>query len=219
MRHRSISVVEKYARYYEDLRFISPNAFAYGSDGLTPRPDKVKCLLESLARLGKKIYFGTFPCEVRPEFISKEMLEIVTKHCTNTILSIGAQSGSPRLLREIKRGHSVQDIINGAELCLEYDFIPKVDFIFGLPREKHEDQMQSLKLIEWICSKGGLIHAHHFIPLPGTTYEHENPSPISREVKKVLGKLALKGKASGVWQPSHVNEDKPDYPKTEEDLL
>lgn len=36
MRHRSIDAVAQYANRYEHARFVSPNAFAYGSDGVHP---------------------------------------------------------------------------------------------------------------------------------------------------------------------------------------
>ncbi|RLG21732.1 TIGR04013 family B12-binding domain/radical SAM domain-containing protein, partial [Methanosarcinales archaeon] len=67
MRHRSIGKIVKYAKY-RDVRFISPNALAYGSDGTKPNLEKVEKLLSSLK--GKRVFFGTFPCEVRPEFVS-----------------------------------------------------------------------------------------------------------------------------------------------------
>ena len=62
VRHRSIDSILKNARYYNDLRFIASNAFAYGSDGIHPRFDKVEKLLSALHELpDKKIFFGTFP--------------------------------------------------------------------------------------------------------------------------------------------------------------
>ena len=67
MRHRSISVITKYACRHKDIRFTSPNSLAYGSDGRAARLEKVEALLCSLSELEKPIYFGTFPSEVRPD--------------------------------------------------------------------------------------------------------------------------------------------------------
>ena len=44
MRHRSIDAIAEYANRYEHARFVSPNAFAYGSDGIHPRFEKVEKL-------------------------------------------------------------------------------------------------------------------------------------------------------------------------------
>jgi radical SAM superfamily enzyme YgiQ (UPF0313 family) len=48
MRHRGIDVISKYAAFLGDVRFTSPNAFAYGSDGIHPRIEKVEALLRAL---------------------------------------------------------------------------------------------------------------------------------------------------------------------------
>lgn len=201
VRHRSIDSILKNAQYYDDLRFIASNAFAYGSDGIHPRFDKVEKLLSALHELpDKKIFFGTFPSEVRPEFVTEESVELVRKYCANDSLSLGAQSGSDRILKEIRRGHTVEDSISAVECCLEHKIVPAVDFIFGLPTETEEDQEKSLELVRWICEKGGTVRAHYMTPLPGTPYASAVPSEVSDRVRKELGKLALGGKLTGYWE-------------------
>ncbi|KCZ71469.1 B12-binding domain/radical SAM domain protein, MJ_1487 family [Candidatus Methanoperedens nitroreducens] len=197
MRHRSIDVIARHAEFLRDIRFTSPNAFAYGSDGIHPRIEKIEALLSALP--GRSIFFGTFPSEVRPEFINERLLELVSDHCANRTLSMGGQSGSQRILDSINRNHTVEDIIIGAERCLQHGFIPVVDFIFGLPYETEEDQLDTLRLIKWLTGKGAKVHSHYFMPLPGTALENTLPSPLSREVDRMMGELALHGKATGVW--------------------
>ena len=198
MRHRSIDRIVEYAKYHRDIRFTSPNAFAYGSNGKAPRIEKIESLLKAIPK-DKSVFFGTFPSEVRPEFINDEILELVSKYCANTTLSMGGQSGSQRMLEKIRRGHTVEDIITGAEKCLEHGFTPIVDFIFGLPGETQEDQRESVKVIKWLTGKGARIHSHHFMPLPGTAFENAESAPLDREVEKLMGGLALNGKATGKW--------------------
>lgn len=208
VRHRSIDSIVKNAGYYNDLRFIASNAFGYGSDGINPRFDKVEKLLSALHNLpDKKIFFGTFPSEVRPEFVTDESVELVRKYCANDSLSLGAQSGSDRILKEIHRGHTVGDSISAVECCLEHGIVPAVDFIFGLPTETEEDQEKSLDLVRWICKKGGTVRAHYLTPLPGTPYASAVPSEVSDMVRRELGKLALGGKLTGYWE-KHRKFDK-----------
>ncbi|VVB92040.1 tRNA-2-methylthio-N(6)-dimethylallyladenosine synthase [uncultured archaeon] len=202
MRHRSIDEISKYAKFLKDVRFTSPNAFAYGSDGIRPKIEKIESLLKALS--GNRLFFGTFPSEVRPEFINDRLLELVSGYCVNTTLSMGGQSGSQRILDIIHRNHTVEDIIKGAEKCLQHGFVPVVDFIFGLPGETYDDQHMTLRLIKWLTGKGAKVHSHYFMPLPGTAFGNSIPSPLSVQVGRVMGELALLGKTSGKWSKGRL---------------
>ena len=199
MRHRSIPVIAEFARRHKDIRFTSPNSLAYGSDGRKPRLEKVELLLKALSEQKKPIYFGTFPSEVRPEFVSAPALELITKYCANKSISLGGQSGSPAVLRSIGRGHGRDEIEEACELALEHGLIPQVDLIFGLPMESPEDQQMTLDLVRWIEGKGGKVRAHRFMPLPGTPLAGTRPAPLSEEAEAILGSLALKGRLTGTW--------------------
>jgi len=199
MRHRSIPWILKYARCYSDLRFTSPNALAYGSDGVHLRIDKVERLLSALSDLGKPIFFGTFPSEVRPDFVTEEAVELLARHCTNRTISIGGQSGSDRILKMAGRGHDVEAVRRACDLSLDGGLVPNLDLIVGLPGETAEDQMLTLSLAREVVGKGGRVRAHHFTPLPGTPLEGADPAPLLEDVAKEMGELALRGAAKGRW--------------------
>jgi B12-binding domain/radical SAM domain protein len=200
MRHRSIDQIVLYASRYRDARFVTPNAFAYGSDGRSPRLEKIRALLK---RLPNNIYFGTFPSEVRPEFVTEEALSLITTYCENTNLQFGAQSGSNKVLERLKRGHTVEDVIRAVELCLDAGLTPVVDVIAGFPFETDEDQRATAELIRWISPRGK-IHAHRFMPLPGTPLQGTCPAPLSPELSRLLGSLALQGKVTGSWNDPRI---------------
>ena len=132
MRHRPLDQIHRYAAMLRDARFVTPNAFAYGSNGRESRPDLVERLL---AGIKGRIYFGTFPSEVRPEFVTEDMLGLVTKYCTNTKIHFGAQSGNDRVLRALRRGHTVTDTIRAVERVDRHGLVPVVDFIGGIGRD------------------------------------------------------------------------------------
>ncbi len=208
MRHRSPESIVKYASRYRDARFVSPNAFAYGSDGRCPRPGRIKELLSSLSN---NIYFGTFPSEVRPEFITEETLGLVSRYCANTSIQFGAQSGSDAVLERIGRGHTRADVVAAVEQCAEIGLTPVVDIIVGFPFETDDDQRATADLVRWIA-RFGKIHAHSFLPLPGTPLARSSPRPLSRELSHLLGSLALRGKLTGSWRSleigfSHLTPD------------
>jgi B12-binding domain/radical SAM domain protein len=198
MRHRSIDTITEYANRYEHSRFVTPNAFAYGSDGIHPRWEKIEAVFK---RLEHRIYFGTFPSEVRPEFICDKSLDLVTRYCANTKIHFGAQSGSDRILQCLMRGHTVQDVLSATDLCLEYSLTPVVDFIVGFPFETDEEQESTVALIREVA-RHGAVHVHHFMPLPGTPLAGQDPRPILALTRNVCGKLALAGKLTGSWEPA-----------------
>jgi len=200
MRHRSIDSIARFANRHEQSRFVSPNAFAYGSDGIHPRWDRIERLL---SHCKNQIFFGTFPSEVRPEFVCNESLSLVTQYCANTKLHFGAQSGSDAVLEQLCRGHTVADVLHAVDLCSEYSLIPVVDFIVGLPFESDDDQRATLCLINEI-SRSGIIHVHRFIPLPGTPFTNTVARDLLPEVETVLGKLALRGRLTGSWNDPAV---------------
>jgi B12-binding domain/radical SAM domain protein len=195
MRHRSLDSIAVYASKHRDARFVTPNALAYGSDGMTPRLEKVEALLK---RLKNNIYFGTFPSEVRPEFVTDSALELITTYCSNTRLHFGGQSGSDRVLRELCRGHSAHDTMTAVERCHEHGIIPVVDFIVGFPFESDEEQRESARAIKEVCRRGK-VHVHRFIPLPGTPLAGAQTRKILPEIDRCLGSLSLHGKLTGSW--------------------
>ena len=200
MRHRSIDTIVRYASRYRDIRFVSPNALAYGCDGRAPRLEKVGALL---SRLSGNIYFGTFPSEVRPEFITGEALEMIAAARTSRRIAFGAQSGSDRVLAMIRRGHTVADVITAVECCRDHDFLPLVDFILGFPFETEEDEEKTLEMIRWV-TRHGKARIHGFIPLPGTPLAGTVPRPLSRRTHQILGRLALHGRITGAWDDPAV---------------
>ncbi|MGB7787135.1 TIGR04013 family B12-binding domain/radical SAM domain-containing protein [Methanoregula sp.] len=200
MRHRSIDEVAKYANRHGQSRFVSPNAFAYGSDGIHPRWDKIESLFRQCRH---QIFFGTFPSEVRPEFVCGESLDLISRYCANTKLHFGAQSGSDAVLRQLHRGHTADDVITAVELCRDHAITPIVDFIVGLPFETDDDQRATGELIQWVARSGN-VHVHRFIPLPGTSLAGSTARPLLKEIEKLCGNLALRGKLTGSWDDPEI---------------
>jgi B12-binding domain/radical SAM domain protein, MJ_1487 family len=195
MRHRSMDAVVRFANRHAQARFVTPNAFAYGSDGINPRFDKVQKLL---ARIDRDIFFGTFPSEVRPEFICDESLALVTDYCANTKLHFGAQSGSDAILSRLHRGHTIADAIRAAELCHDAGITPIVDFIVGFPFETDADQEQTVDAIKTVARIGN-VHLHRFTPLPGTPLAGTRARSLLCATEKICGSLAHGGKLTGSW--------------------
>lgn len=207
-RHRSVENICHYVQVMKDhgltdVRFISPTSLSYGSLDDSVGLDRLEELLASVRKvLGDKgrIFFGTFPSEVRPEHVTREALLILKKYVANNNLIIGGQSGSQRVLDLSHRGHAVEDIISAVRISLEVGFLPNVDFIFGLPGETASDIEASLKLAEQLSDMGARIHGHTFMPLPGTPFKNAPAGVIRPETLEKLKRLVSRGKLYGQWK-------------------
>jgi B12-binding domain/radical SAM domain protein len=207
-RHRSIESIQKHVsqmrdRGAHDIRFMTPTALSYGSDDERVRLDAVAALLRGVREAAGpegRIFFGTFPSEVRPEHVSAEALELLKPHVANDNLVIGGQSGSDRVLEAMRRGHRAADVERAAALAVAHGFTPNVDFIFGFPGETSEDVDLTVALAEKIVACGGRIHAHAFMPLPGTPLRRAEPSEWLWRAAERLRRLEGRGKFYGQWK-------------------
>ncbi len=218
IRHRSIAKicenVESMKRVHlYDQRFISSNAFAYGSlDGRVPDLAKLEELLASVKSMVKprgRVFFGTFPSEVRPEHITEEALQLVCRYADNDNITIGAQSGSQRVLDLCHRGHTTEDIYRAVRLTLEAGLMANVDFIFGLPGEREDDAKKTMGVMEDLVAMGARIHAHTFVPLPGTPFSSREPGGATEDTRRFLSHLRKIGSAYGEWRKKASHPSKP----------
>ncbi len=211
-RHRSPEIILNTIKWMakrklNDIRFITPNSFGY----MSSKPHEVNHeaivkLLSSIRTIEgiRSVYFGTFPGEVRPETVSLELMKDIKPFLSNSRISIGLQSGSNDVLREIHRGHTVEEGIEAINVLLETGFIPIVDIIIGLPKATKEDELKTIKVIKELTKKETVIRAHVFMPLPGTKLESTPFKPVYPSIRKILGKLSSQGKIEGNWSNQEI---------------
>ncbi|TXK36287.1 TIGR04013 family B12-binding domain/radical SAM domain-containing protein [Nonomuraea sp. C10] len=207
-RHRSVASVREHVREMaghglRDVRFITPTSLSYGSPGPGPDLDAVEELLagvkEELPSHGR-VFFGSFPSEVRPEHVTPEAMRLLKRYVANDNLIIGAQSGSDRVLAASGRGHDTSPVRDAVRIAVEHGFRPNVDFIFGMPGEQEDDQEASLRLAADLADLGARIHTHTFMPLPGTPWRDAEPAFIPLATVRELDRLAQRGDAYGHWR-------------------
>lgn len=211
-RHRSVENVRAHvdamrthgSRFY---RFLTPTCLSYGSSDTTPNLPEVERLLATVREGGgaeAKIYFGTFPSEVRPEHVTPKALDVLLRYIDNDSLVIGGQSGSDRVLEETRRGHTVADVVRAVELCVARGIRPDVDFLLGLPTETDDDRRASIALATRLVAMGARVHSHAFMPLPGTPLRDATPSEIDDTTSLAMARLESRGQAYGQWRKQLV---------------
>lgn len=207
--HRSIdsvlAVLEAYYRFKtrrKRIKFLTPNAFGYGSTDRSPNPEALQNLLGAIKGFGvPEIQFGSFPGEVRPDFVTREVMEIVKPYAVNRTIVMGVQTGSDAMLKKMNRGHSLDQAINAIALIREFGYTPHVDFIVGNPGETAEERVQLLDFMESMIRHYQIrIHMHAFMPIPGTPWAQFAQSPIEPEIHRRLRRLAAAGHLDGWWE-------------------
>jgi B12-binding domain/radical SAM domain protein len=207
-RFRSPARVEAVAaRYFKwgmmDVRLLLPNALAYGSS--EPGVANPAALDEVLGRVRAscpegRVYLGSFPSEVRPDYVTPEVVATLRKYVSNEILVIGGQSGSDGVLEWLGRGHTARDILRAAETVRAGGFAASVDIMLGFPVEEPADRQASFKLAEQLGKRGVRVNMHFLMPLPGTPLSDAVPRFLSTDERRKLDTLAQQGIVRGHWR-------------------
>ena len=207
VRHRSIETIEGLLQILKrnglkDFRAITPNALAYGStDGKRVDLDAVQGLLSAIKFVipEGRIFLGSFPSEVRPEHVTEESMSLLCDYVSNDNIIIGAQTGSQRLLDLSHRGHRVSDVYSAVEIALDFNMLPNVDFMFGLPGETQDDIYQSITVMNDLIKMGARIHAHTFMPLPQTPFAQKGRGKVNDEMRRYIRTHVSQGAIYGDW--------------------
>ena len=207
-RHRSVANVREWARYlvgrgFRDFRFLTPTSLSYGATGPDPDLAAVEELLAGVREdIGpeRRLWFGTFPSELRPEHVTPAALQLLRRYASNRALILGGQSGSDRVLAKSRRGHDAATVERAAALCLEHGFVPHVDFLFGMPGEEADDVDATFAMMDRLVARGAKVHGHTFLPLPGTPFRRAAPGALTAQRRRQLRALASKGQLYGQWE-------------------
>jgi B12-binding domain/radical SAM domain protein len=207
VRHRSEGAIVHWLdlavkkRGFKRTWFLSPNALCYGGKGRSASPERLESLLKSATSVPglEEVFFGSFPSEVRPEFVTKGLLLMFREYVANKTIQIGLQSGSDYILGLSNRHHTVEEGLKAIDTSLECGFTPHVDLIFGLPGEREEDVRATLDLCDTLPQRGVKLHGHVFMPLPGSEFQDMPAGTLSTDTRRVLGELSRKKIMTGSW--------------------
>src|SRR3989338_3198083 len=92
------------------------------------------------------------------------------------LLSFGAESGSPEILKKIKKDIAPKQVLHSAKTCLKYGIIPQYSFMIGLPGETKADMRLTVKLIDQLVKLSPqvqILGPQAFRPYPGSVLYQE----------------------------------------------
>ncbi len=143
-------------------------AIKFAEDNFFVNRKRVKEICEKIKDLNIKWVTECRADYFRPGHVDEELLNLMRDSgCAG--FTIGAESGSEKTLNVLKKDITPQQIINAAEICYKYNFVPSFSFIVGIPGETKEDVLKTVKVIETVVKKCPILigGVGLYLPYPG----------------------------------------------------
>ena len=166
------------AQVLEDLRVIKSKSYFVGKklrfwdENFFVDIERAKAIIGGMIERDLTIPWET---TVRANYLKEGMIDdaflVRLKKSGCYLLSFGAESGSPKILKKIQKDITAQEIVESAAMCLRHDIIPQYSFMIGLPGETKEDMMMTLRLIDRLVKlsdKVQILGPQAFRPYPGS---------------------------------------------------
>ena len=133
-----------------------------------------------------------------PLFITPEVADIMaTEDKMSKHLHLPMQSGSSKVLKEMKRGYTREDFISKIKLLKQGGIWVSTDIIVGYPTETEEDFAQTLSIVEECAFSGA--YCFKFSPRFGTPAFNLKELPLNLVEKRLdilLNKVKEQAKAA-----------------------
>ena len=149
----------------------------FWDDNFFQKKQRLLSFLEEIKKLDKKFtWFGNARADYFNErYISVELLSELNRNGL-TRVSIGAESGSQRMLDYMQKGIKVDHILRAAEYCVKANIAPSFSFMTGLPNENPEDVDLTVRCIKKLCHilpLPKILGPALYLPLPGSKMFHD----------------------------------------------
>lgn len=127
----------------------------------------------------------------RVDTVSRTVLAKMQEAGCHTV-SFGVETANAGILKTIKKGITIQQVIEAVKLCNEVGITPQASFILGLPGETPETLEESIAFGDKLKDMG-VSHGYHLLaPFPGT------------EVREKSGTYGIKILTND-WSEYHAN--------------
>jgi anaerobic magnesium-protoporphyrin IX monomethyl ester cyclase len=127
-----------------------------------------KVFLDFAEKIEKRKLDVDLQLSVRLNYIDQKIIEGLSK-ARVSMLFIGVESGSQRIIDEIKKDIKIERIKAAIEMLSRSQIVGFYSFMFNFPFETLEDLMKTKDLAEFIYDKGKMIlNLNSYCPYPGT---------------------------------------------------
>jgi len=154
------------AHVLEELRLLRNQhgltQVMFKDETFTARPTRVRELCQAMVDEQLNLWWT---CDTRVDCLDEERLYWMRK-AGCFLVSLGVESGSERLLRDMGKGTNLEKIRRGSLLARQFGMLVRFYMIAGLPDEEPADLQASLDLIE--TCKPNFVFPTVLIVSPGT---------------------------------------------------
>jgi radical SAM superfamily enzyme YgiQ (UPF0313 family) len=136
--------------------------FSFRDASFTINRKWVEELCAGMMNLGYDIQWE---CLTRPDLLDEPMVQLMQQAGCVTI-RLGIESGSPELLKKMKKRMDLDEVRKAAVLLNKYQFYWSAYFLFGTPDETPETMQETMAFINEIDPP--FVTIARFAPIPGT---------------------------------------------------
>lgn len=172
----------------------------YGGSFTCLGEKRMRSYLNKVEKYIKSGILDSVRLSTRPDCIDENILEILKNYYVETI-EIGAQTFNNRLLKNLNRGHTVEDIIKSASLIKKKSFELGIQVMVGVPGEEEKDITNMVDILINIV-KPDFIRIYPLLVIKGTVleqmYKNKKFFPLSNEetlkrCKKIFKNCLING--------------------------
>ncbi len=169
VRYRNPQKIVDELAYLSTLDFHQVNI---ADDLFTASKKHCMAVCDEILQRQLKIQWTSF---ARVDTVSRPVLERM-KQAGCTAVSFGVESGSPEILTTIKKGITLDQVIDAVTMCNDVGVTPQASFILGLPGETLQTLQQTVAFAERLKNMG-VLHGYHLLaPFPGTDVREQSQS-------------------------------------------
>lgn len=152
------------------IRGYNIHGFNFTDDNFFVDMKRAYSILERIVRTDLNISLGKL--QIRADAICRmdqDFLQLIVKAGVKR-LHVGVESGSQRILDMIKKGETVEHVIEANRKLASYPIVPLYTFMMGLPTETPEEFAQSVRLAEQLVDENpkAAKSFNIYTPYPGT---------------------------------------------------
>ncbi len=116
---------------------------------------------------------ANWTCFGRVDTVSRRVLARM-KEAGCHVISFGVESANAGILKTVKKGITIEQVIEAINICLEVGITPHISFILGLPGETPETLKETTEFGKKLKDMGASYGFHLLAPFPGTEVREQS---------------------------------------------
>ena len=161
VRYRNATSVVDELEYLATLGFPQINI---ADDLFTANKKHCIGICDEIIARGLKVKWSSF---ARVDTVSREVLSKM-KEAGCDAVSFGIETANAEILKTIKKGITIEQVVEAVKMCVDTGVTPSASFILGLPGETPETLKETVEFGKKLKEMGVLYGFHLLAPFPGT---------------------------------------------------